>query len=115
MVRGYLPQPTVVAQDLQDQLAQVGIKVTLDKQESGTFVDNTTNGKVPFFLFGWGADYPDATNFYDYHFNNPGLAQFGTQFADVAACSPRRRGRPTRRRGSALRPGGGPAPAARTR
>ena len=85
VVRGYLPQPTVVAQDLQDQLAQVGIKVTLDKQESGTFVDNTTAGKVPFFLFGWGADYPDATNFYDYHFNNPGLAQFGTQFADISA------------------------------
>jgi ABC-type transport system substrate-binding protein len=85
VVRGYLPQPSVVAQDIQNQLAQVGIRVTIDNEESTTFVDNATNGKLPFFMFGWGADYPDATNFLDYHFNNPGLAQFGTPFADIQA------------------------------
>jgi ABC-type transport system substrate-binding protein len=85
VVRSYLPQPTVVAQDIQDQLSKIGIKVTLDKQESTTFIDNATGGKLPFFLLGWGADYPDATDFLDYHFNNPGLPQFGTPFADIKA------------------------------
>jgi peptide/nickel transport system substrate-binding protein len=85
VVRGYLPQPTVVAQDLQNQLSKIGIKVTLDKQESTTFIDNATGGKLPFFMLGWGADYPDATDFLDYHFNNAGLPQFGKPFADIQA------------------------------
>jgi peptide/nickel transport system substrate-binding protein len=83
VVRGYLPQPPQVAQDIQNQLAQVGIRVTLDQQESTTFIDNATGGKLPFFLLGWGADYPDATNFLDYHFNNTGFPQFGTPFPDI--------------------------------
>jgi ABC-type transport system substrate-binding protein len=83
VVRSYLPQPAVVAQDIQNQLAQIGIKVTLDKEESTTFIDNATGGKLPFYLLGWGADYPDATDFLDYHFNNAGLPQFGTPFKDV--------------------------------
>ncbi len=45
VVRGYLPQPTVVATDLQAQLAEVGIRLTLDLQESGTFIDNANAGK----------------------------------------------------------------------
>src|SRR5690606_16576184 len=32
----------------------------------------------------WGADYPDATNFYDYHFANENNTQFGTLFPDIA-------------------------------
>jgi peptide/nickel transport system substrate-binding protein len=83
VVRPYLPQPAVVAQDIQDQLSKIGIRITLDKQESTTFIDNATGGKLPFYLLGWGADYPDATDFLDYHFNNPGLAQFGTPFPDL--------------------------------
>jgi peptide/nickel transport system substrate-binding protein len=83
VVRPYLPQPAVVAQDLQDQLGKVGIKVNLDKQESGTFIDNANGGKLPFYLLGWGADYPDATNFFDYHFGKTGTPQFGAGFPDI--------------------------------
>jgi len=83
VVRGYLPQPTVVATDIQNQLAQVGIKVTLDQQESGTFIDNANGGKLPFYLLGWGADYPDATNFLDYHFGKGASPQFGAGFTDI--------------------------------
>src|SRR5262249_134656 len=36
VARGYLAQPAAVAQDIQAQLAQVGITVTLDQQESTT-------------------------------------------------------------------------------
>ena len=83
VVRGYLPQPTVVATDLQAQLAEVGINVTLDLQESGTFIDNANGGKLPFYLLGWGADYPDATNFLDYHFGGGASPQFGAGFDDI--------------------------------
>ena len=83
VVRGYLPQPTVVATDLQAQLAEVGIRLTLDLQESGTFIDNANAGKLPFYLLGWGADYPDATNFLDYHFGEGASPQFGAGFDDI--------------------------------
>jgi ABC-type transport system substrate-binding protein len=75
--RGYLPQPTPIATDIQAQLAEIGINVTLDLQESTTFLDNTAAGSVPFYLLGWGADFPDPSNFFDYHFG-PEQLQFGT-------------------------------------
>ncbi len=71
VVRGYLPTPDKVAQEIQAQLAEIGVKVKIDQQESTTFIDNTSAGKEGFYLLGWGADYPDATNFYDYHFASP--------------------------------------------
>jgi peptide/nickel transport system substrate-binding protein len=83
--RGYLAQPSPVAQDIQAQLAAVGINVTLDQQESTTFIDNANSGKLPFYLLGWGADFPDATNFYDYHFGAGGTPQFGAGFKDIQA------------------------------
>ena len=83
VVRSYLPQPGVVAQDLQAQLAEVGINVTLDVQESGTFIDNADAGNLPLFMLGWGADYPDATNFLDYHFGAGSNASFGDKFPEI--------------------------------
>ena len=83
VVRGYLPNPVPVATDIQAQLAEVGIRVTIDVQESGTFIDNANAGNLPFFLLGWGADYPDATNFLDFHFGAGASPQFGTGFTDI--------------------------------
>lgn len=82
VVRGYLPQPAVVAQDIQAQLAQVGINLTLDQQESGAFIDAANAGQLGFYMLGWGADFPDATNFFDYHFAGT-FPAFGTQFPDM--------------------------------
>lgn len=83
VVRGYLPTPDRVAQEIQAQLAEVGVNVTIQEQESTTFIDNTSAGLEGFYLLGWGADYPDATNFYDYHFANENNKQFGTLFDDI--------------------------------
>jgi ABC-type transport system substrate-binding protein len=79
VVRGYLPDPNVVAQDIQAQLAEnLNITLSIEVQESGTFLDNATAGALSgLYLLGWGADYPDPTNFLDYHFNNPANHQFG--------------------------------------
>ncbi len=84
VVRGYLPEPGVVATDIQAQLKEnLNIDAEIVVMESGAFIDATSTGSVGgLHLLGWGADYPHVTNFLDYHF---GLnqAQFGTPYPDV--------------------------------
>jgi len=82
VVRVYLPNPAQVAQDIQAQLAQIGIKINIDKQESGTFLANVAAGKEALFMLGWGADYPDSTDFYDFHFTGASK-NFGNPFPDL--------------------------------
>ena len=99
VVRGYLPQPVIVAQDIQAQLkANLDIDATIDVQESGTFIDNADAGKLDgIHLLGWGADYPDVTNFLDYHFGAGSSEQFGDKYDDIVAPSRKaRRAPPTR-------------------
>ncbi len=79
VVRGYLPQPGVVAQDIQAQLKEIGIEVDIKVVESGTFLANAAAGKLELFMLGWGADYPDATNFLDYHFGKGSNQSFGNK------------------------------------
>jgi len=85
-VRGYLPAPVDVATDIQAQLKAIGIDATLDVQESTTYLDNASAGKLTgLHLLGWGADYPDPTNFLDYHFGANSSAQFGTHFDAITS------------------------------
>lgn len=84
VVRGYLPQPGVVAQDIQAQLAAIGVEAEIVVMESGAFIDAADAGELEgFHLLGWGADYPDATNFLDYHFGRGASKQFGNGFPDL--------------------------------
>lgn len=83
VVRGYLPQPGIVAQDIASQLSEIGINVTVELVESGAFIASTQAGTEGFYLLGWGADYPDATNFLDYHFGANENIQFGTKFTEI--------------------------------
>ena len=85
VVRGYLPAPDKVAEELQAQLAQIGITATIDQQESATFLDNASAGNLEMFLLGWGADYPDATNFLDAHFGTGANDSFGTKWPDITS------------------------------
>ena len=86
-VRGYLPDPPQVATEIAAQLKQnLGIDATLDLQESGAFLDAAAAGTLPgLFMLGWGADYPDPTNFLDYHFGAGSGKKFGKPFDDIAA------------------------------
>jgi ABC-type transport system substrate-binding protein len=85
VVRGYLPQPGVVAQDIQAQLLEnLNIKAEIVVMESGAFLDAADSGQLKgLHLLGWGADYPDMTNFLDYHFGAGSSAQFGEQWTDI--------------------------------
>jgi ABC-type transport system substrate-binding protein len=81
--RSYLPSPDKVAQEIQAQLKEVGVEVTLEEMESAAFIDATAAGQKGFYLLGWNADYPDATNFFDYHFANTSNQQFGAVYQDI--------------------------------
>jgi peptide/nickel transport system substrate-binding protein len=83
--RGYVNDQNVIAQDLQAQLKQnLGIDATIEVQESATFIDNADAGKLDgIHILGWGADYPDITNFLDYHFGSGATAQFGDKFDSI--------------------------------
>lgn len=81
--RPYLPEPVPVASDIVDQLGEVGIDVQLDEQESTTFIDNANAGELGMHMLGWGADFADPTNFWDFHFGAGATPQFGTGFDDL--------------------------------
>jgi peptide/nickel transport system substrate-binding protein len=83
VTRPYLPSPDKVAQEIAAELAKIGVKVKVKEEESTTFLDNTSAGKEPLYLLGWSVDYPDSTDFYDYHFANANNKQFGAEFPDL--------------------------------
>jgi ABC-type transport system substrate-binding protein len=78
-VRGYLPDPPVIATEIQGQLkANLGITVELDQRDDTTLPDEAAAGKLDGIqMLGWGADYPDQTNFVGYHFGAGASKQFG--------------------------------------
>ncbi|MDX1414106.1 MAG: ABC transporter substrate-binding protein [Candidatus Promineifilaceae bacterium] len=82
--RVYLPEPGLVAVDIQNQLAEnLGINAEVVVMESGEFIAESTDGRLDgIHLLGWGADYPHVTNFLDFHFgaNN---TQFGDAHPEV--------------------------------
>ena len=85
VVRGYLPDPVIVAEDLRAQLAEIGITAAVTEMESGAFIDASNAGELEgIFLLGWGADYPDVTNFLDFHFGQAGTPTFGDPFPEIA-------------------------------
>jgi peptide/nickel transport system substrate-binding protein len=82
--RVYLPEPGLVAQDIQAQLKEnLGIDADVVVMESGEFIDESTNGRLDgLYMLGWGADYLHVTNFLDFHFSrsNP---QFGDPHPEI--------------------------------
>ena len=63
-------------------LAQIGVKVTLEPIKSGKFLASVAAGEQGMFMLGWGADYPDPTNFYDFHFTGASK-NFGDVYPDL--------------------------------
>jgi peptide/nickel transport system substrate-binding protein len=82
--RDYLPEPGLVAQDLQAQLKDnLNIDAEIVVMESGEFIDESTAGRLDgLYMLGWSADYLHITNFLDFHFgrSNP---QFGQPHPEI--------------------------------
>ena len=85
--RSYVQDQNVIAAALQQQLKEnLNITATIEVQESATFIDNADTGKLDgIHILGWGADYPDQTNFLGYHFGSGASAQFGDKHDDLVA------------------------------
>ena len=82
--RDYLPEPGVVAVEIQTQLQEnLGITADVQVMESGEFIAESTAGRLDgIYLLGWTGDYPHPTNFLDFHFSaqNP---QFGFPHPEI--------------------------------
>lgn len=85
VTRGYLPRPGAVAQTIKDQLwNNLGIFVKLQVLDSDTFLDEVDSGSLPgLHLLGWGADFPDVSNFLEPHFGEGATRQFGDLYIDL--------------------------------
>jgi ABC-type transport system substrate-binding protein len=82
--RVYLPEPGLVAVELQTQLRDnLGINAEVVVMESGEFIAESGAGNLAgLHLLGWGADYPHVTNFLDFHFGEANT-QFGTSYPEI--------------------------------
>jgi ABC-type transport system substrate-binding protein len=82
--RVYLPEPGLVAVEIQSQLKEnLGIEAEVIVMESGEFIAESTEGNLDgLYMLGWGADYLHVTNFLDFHFSrsNP---QYGDPYPEI--------------------------------
>lgn len=85
VVRSYLPEPYLVAEQIRAQLRQnVNINASLVPIDSPEFLQAVDEGRLPgLFLMGWGADYADVSNFLDTHFGAQATRLFGKPFPDI--------------------------------
>lgn len=63
------------------QLAKLGIQMDVRSTDYGRFQDKMRRGAAQMFLWGWGADYPDAENFLFLLYGPNGKAQHGGENA----------------------------------
>jgi peptide/nickel transport system substrate-binding protein len=61
--RAYMPLPTQVATQIQQDLQRVGIRATLNVVEWNQYLVDTREGKHDMCLLGWMSDYPDIDDF----------------------------------------------------
>jgi len=65
------PSAMRIAQSLQQDWLRVGVRVRLRPLAWGVFLEAIREqGRVPMFLLGWEADFPDASNFLDVLFHS---------------------------------------------
>ncbi len=84
-VRGYVTDPPAIAIEIAQQLkANLGITAVPEQLESAAMLDGFAAGTLDgLMMVGWGADYPDPSNFLDYHFGSGSGKKFGTPFPDI--------------------------------
>lgn len=63
VARPYMPDGQKIAEAIQKNLADVGIKSKIVSFEWATYIEKATNGEADAFLMGWTGDNGDADNF----------------------------------------------------
>jgi peptide/nickel transport system substrate-binding protein len=83
--RGYISNQVAVATDIQAQLkANLNITAEIDVQDKTTYLTTASRGELDgIYILGWGADYPDITNFLDVFFGLGSDLGFGKKWDDI--------------------------------
>ena len=79
----YFPNPPATATEIQAQFKSLGIDLKVHTEDNNTFLTNSNKGQYSLFLLGWGGDYPDMTDWVDYHFGIGAQDAFGKKFTDL--------------------------------
>lgn len=80
--RPYLPNPVEIAKAVRNDLEKIGVKVELKQMEASNLVESVAAGNEAFFMLGWSGDYPDASNFYEFHFTGASK-NFGSPYPEL--------------------------------
>ncbi|MCE7982387.1 MAG: ABC transporter substrate-binding protein [Caldilinea sp. CFX5] len=71
VIRGYFPDSKAIGEAIAADLAKVGIRVNLQTEDWGAYLDDRNLGKFPMWMLGWGSDNGDPDNYIGYHFAHP--------------------------------------------
>lgn len=71
VIRGYFPDSKAIGEAIAVDLAKVGIRVNLQTEDWGAYLDDRNQGKFPMWMLGWGSDNGDPDNYIGYHFAHP--------------------------------------------
>ncbi len=71
VIRGYFPDSKAIGEAIAVDLAKVGIRVTLQTEDWGAYLEDRLQGKFPMWMLGWGSDNGDPDNYIGYHFAHP--------------------------------------------
>jgi len=71
VIRGYFPDSKAIGEAIAADLARVGIRVNLQTEDWGAYLDDRNQGKFPMWMLGWGSDNGDPDNYIGYHFAHP--------------------------------------------
>ena len=84
--RAYLPNPLEVATDIQAQLAAANVRVTLDLQEAGAYIDKLLSGELRGASFSAALpDYPEAWNSLGIDFGSESGPTHGDRYPQLVA------------------------------
>ena len=87
-VTSHTPYPEDIAQDIQAQMLEIGIKTKIEVLEMTAWKSRLLSGNNVGLAIGggWVADYPDPTNYLDFFFraDGGGTPRFGAPYLDIS-------------------------------
>jgi peptide/nickel transport system substrate-binding protein len=84
--RAYLPDPIGVATDIQAQLAEIGVAVSLEVKDPGTYIDQLLSGQLGGMSFSASLpDYPEAWNAIGLDFGPDSGPEHGERYPALVA------------------------------
>lgn len=80
VARPYMPDPETVAEIIQNNLAQIGVEVTLVREEWAPYLEKTENGEQQMYMLGWSGTNGDPDYFLSSLFHSSNAGSSNTNF-----------------------------------